>query len=345
MSEAVRRRCRDPLGDERSLRSSLLGMLRDRVPFAFHVWVLIDPETEVGTAPLATLPDQLMADLPGIIRRRYLTPVNRWDTMTTSVASLDRTTGGVRSESRLHREVLGPNGVGDVASLVFRDAYGCWGFLDLWRPADGESFSDREIGLLAEEIDVITDALRRCQARAFESPASDETPVGPAVLFLSPDLTVRGQTPETDAYLRAVLPTDADRRPVPAAAFNVAAALLANEEGRFDHPPVARVRATSGPWLTFRASRIEADLPPSERDIAVTIAATTPVERRSLFVRAHGLSPREVDVVALLTEGADTRTIARSLFVSEHTVQDHFTSIFDKTGARNRRTLLARLAR
>ncbi len=31
------------------------------------------------------------------------------------------------------------------------------------------------------------------------------------------------------------------------------------------------------------------------------------------------------------------------MFVSEHTVQDHLKSIFDKTGARNRRTLLARV--
>jgi DNA-binding CsgD family transcriptional regulator len=32
------------------------------------------------------------------------------------------------------------------------------------------------------------------------------------------------------------------------------------------------------------------------------------------------------------------------LFLSENTVQDHLKSIFAKTGTRNRRTLLARLA-
>jgi DNA-binding CsgD family transcriptional regulator len=32
------------------------------------------------------------------------------------------------------------------------------------------------------------------------------------------------------------------------------------------------------------------------------------------------------------------------MFVSEHTIQDHLKSIFDKTAVRNRRTLLARAA-
>ena len=124
----------------------------------------------------------------------------------------------------------------------------------------------------------------------------------------------------------------------------MAAALLAGEAGCFDHPAIARARASAGTWLTFHAARVDADRPPAERDIAVTITASTPSERRSLYVRDHGLSRRQIEVVDLLAEGADTRTIAGALFVSEHTVQDHLKSIFDKTGARNRRTLLRRIA-
>lgn len=342
MTEAIRRRCRDHLGDERSLRVALLADLRSRVPFEFHVWVLVDPETEVATAPLATVPDSLTAQLPGVIRRRYLTPLNRWDTMSAPVASLDRAAGGRRA-SRLHREVLDGGGVGDVASIVFRDGHGCWGFLDLWRSAGEPPFSHRELDVLAEDVDEVTAALRQCQARAFDDQVAVTAQAGPAVLFLSADLDVLGQTPETDAYLRALLPTDADRAPVPAGAFNVAAALLGAEAGLFDHPPVARTRPAGGTWLTFRAARIDDDRPAAGRDIAVTITASTPAERRSLYVRAHGLSHREIDVVELLAEGADTRKISGALFVSEHTVQDHLKSVFDKTGTRNRRTLLARL--
>jgi DNA-binding NarL/FixJ family response regulator len=42
-------------------------------------------------------------------------------------------------------------------------------------------------------------------------------------------------------------------------------------------------------------------------------------------------------------EGADTKAVAEALFVSQNTVQDHLKSIFDKTGTRNRRTLLTRV--
>ena len=100
----------------------------------------------------------------------------------------------------------------------------------------------------------------------------------------------------------------------------------------------------SGVWVTLRAARVDGAGPPAEQDIAVTIEPTSPAERRSLFARSHALSPRETELLDQLARGGDTRSIAEALFVSEHTVQDHLKSIFAKTGARNRRTLLSRIA-
>jgi DNA-binding CsgD family transcriptional regulator len=62
----------------------------------------------------------------------------------------------------------------------------------------------------------------------------------------------------------------------------------------------------------------------------------------TLFARAFGLSSRESELLTQLATGIDTRELARRMFLSEHTVQDHLKSIFAKTSARNRRTLLAR---
>ena len=74
----------------------------------------------------------------------------------------------------------------------------------------------------------------------------------------------------------------------------------------------------------------------------MTIELTPPPQRMTLFARAHGLSIRETELVRHLAGGADTRRIARQMFLSERTVQDHLKSIFSKTGARNRPGLLTR---
>ena len=344
MTEQVARRCRDYDGDERPLRIALVEDLRQRLPFRAHVWALVDPETEVATAPLATVPEPFMGQLPGVVRLRYLTTVNRWDRMDAPVASLYKVTDGDPAKSLLHREVLGPAGIGDIASIVFRDRFGIWSFLDLWRTDADDPFNDGELAKLAEDVAPITDALRRCLARSFDERSPTPDRPGPAVLFLSPELEVRGQTPETDGYLRALLPPDVDRQPVPAGAYNVAAALLAHEAGIHPHPPAARVRLVGGPWLTFRAARVDSHLPAAERDIAVTIELTSPAERRTLYARSHGLTTRETELLERLALGADTRTLAHELYLSEHTIQDHLKSIFDKTNTRNRRTLLSRIS-
>lgn len=74
----------------------------------------------------------------------------------------------------------------------------------------------------------------------------------------------------------------------------------------------------------------------------MTIEVTDPVSRADLLARACGLSTREREVFDHLVVGRDTAEVSRLMFVSPSTVQDHLKSVFDKTGVRNRRTLLAR---
>ncbi len=49
-----------------------------------------------------------------------------------------------------------------------------------------------------------------------------------------------------------------------------------------------------------------------------------------------GLSPREVEVLRLVTQGKSNREIAEELVISERTVANHLASIFNKTGVENR---------
>ena len=325
--------------DGRALRIELLDEIRAEIAFDAYVWLLTDPETCVGSAPLADVPS--LADIPTIIRVKYLTPVNRWTTLPSKAAvTLVEATTDEPDASLAWRDVLNGYGVSDVISTVFRDQYGCWAFLDLWR--HGGVFVEADRQVLLDLADVATSALRRSSMPSFEhSSGTLDRHSGPAVLLLSDDLELLTQTPQTDAYLRALLPTDAERSPVPAAAYNVAAQLLAQEAGVDTHPPSARVHLRDGLWVTLRAARID-KTSADAASIAVSIEPTPATERAALYSRVAGLSGRECELLTHLVAGADTHELAQRLYLSEHTVQDHLKSIFAKTGVNNRRVLVAR---
>lgn len=327
------------LDDGRALRAGLLAEMGRHVSFDAYAWLLTDPESEVGSDPLAEVP--CLPELPELIRLKYSTSINRWTHLAQPVARLHADTGGHPEQSLVWREMLAGYGVVDVASVVFRDRFGCWGFLDLWRIAPGRQFSTTDVHYLSTIAPVVTELLRRCQARTFDSSPSVELPHGPAVLVLSPGLRVKAQTAETETYLQALVPTEGSGRAVPAGAYNVGAQLLAHEAGVDSHPPRARVHLHEATWLSLRAARMHGT-DRAAADIAVTIEAASPPQRMDLFSRAHGLSPREAEVITALAKGSDTRQLAEELYVSQNTVQDHLKSIFAKTGTRNRRALMAR---
>ena len=338
--EAILRICHSS-ADARTLRLELLAAIGRVIGYDAYAWLITDPETSVGSSPLADVP--CLPQLPQLIRLKYLTAVNRWTGLPSGTASLSAATGGELSRSLLWRELLCQYDVTDIASSVYQDRFGCWGFLDMWRTRGAPPFRAADIEFLGHVAGPITTALRHSQARTFTPvTARERPPAGPVVLLLSPALNVRAQTPQTRRYLQALVPPDAaDQAPIPASAYNVAAQLLATEARVDDHPPHARVHLADGVWLTLRATRMGTAQPGPERDIAASIELAAPDDRASVFARAFGLSPRETELLRHLLAGASTRDVAQHLFVSENTVQDHLKSIFTKTTTRNRRTLVA----
>ncbi len=58
-----------------------------------------------------------------------------------------------------------------------------------------------------------------------------------------------------------------------------------------------------------------------------------------------GLTPREVEVLALLAEGASNKLVARRLGISVHTAKFHVGSLLDKLDATGRTDAVAHAAR
>ena len=311
--------------DDRILRRNVVEQLRGTVAFDAFAWLLTDPDTTVGTAPLAEVP--CLDRLNDAVALRYTSGL-RWTAGPPGVPYRP-----VRPGSEL-AHFLADYGRYDVVSIAFADRFGWWGFLDLWR--EGGQFSVGDCELISLLSGPVTTALRESRAATFHLGGSGlrEAPSGQAVLLLGSDLAVRRQTAEAESDLRALLPTEESRAPVPAAAYNVAAQLLAAEAGIDAHRPIARTTMAPGRWITVQAARLG-------EDIAVTIGPIEQRERWALFCRTHGLSNRETEVVVCLAEGNDTRAVAARLHLSEHTVQDHLKSAFVKTAVSSRRELLA----
>ena len=136
--------------DARNLRRQVLAVLHEVVEFDAYVWLLTDPVTAVGAAPLADVP--CMTELPALIKAKYATPVNRWTVLqlqTSPIGLLSDAVGGELARSRLWREMLSRYGIGDVASAAFADQFGCWGFLDLCRDDTREPFSGVDAEFIA----------------------------------------------------------------------------------------------------------------------------------------------------------------------------------------------------
>src|SRR5580693_7260794 len=223
--ERVVRIC-ESAADATTLRLRLLAEIRRAVRFDAYAWLLTDPETSVGSAPLADVP--CLPELPRLIALKYLTRINRWTSLQgTRAALLHEATGGDLSRSLLWRDLQSRYAVSDVASLVFRDRFGCWGFLDLWRSGAPARFGPDEAAFLGDIAEPVTAALRRSQASAFTSGGGTRARGrrGRVVLLLSPALAVLRQTPETREYLGFLFPPAEARPPIPASAYNVAAQL------------------------------------------------------------------------------------------------------------------------
>ena len=101
------------------------------------------------------------------------------------------------------------------------------------------------------------------------------------------------------------------------------------------------------PELADRLAALLADVPgvrlaaPGEAADAVLTLPETAIP----FEAETGLTPRELEVLALLAEGVSNKAIARRLGISVHTAKFHVGSLLDKLDANGRTDAVAHAAR
>lgn len=113
------------------------------------------------------------------------------------------------------------------------------------------------------------------------------------------------------------------------------------------HDPIRVVLAVGDSALADRLAALLADVPGLRlvgsgelADAALTLARAPASAEPDV-----GLTPRELDVLALLADGASNKTIARRLGISVHTAKFHVGSLIDKLDAVGRTDVVAHAAR
>src|SRR5258708_24995781 len=138
--DRITRICATAGTDDRSLRVAILNEIRPVVAFDAFVWLLTDPQTEVGCSPLADVP--CLPELPRLIMLKYLTPFNRWTRLQDPVARMHESSGGRLERSLVWSSLLSRTRVTDLPYVDLRRRQACCGFLDLWRINPPSPFAD-----------------------------------------------------------------------------------------------------------------------------------------------------------------------------------------------------------
>jgi DNA-binding CsgD family transcriptional regulator len=246
---------------------------------------------------------------------------------------------------------LGP--LGDFesgATMLFADAHANFGILMLLRTSELGPFTSSEISMLSLAVDTASEqlsALRLPSEPRFQSPASvgredephDTEDSEGAFYVLDSDLQIVLAWSAEDQRriaLTGLRTRLADR--LPAVLEETVRELIAGwrtdpvtQEAGIARPVpflVVRTQPMSGPTGLFIGVRIDRFQPPN--------SLTGPAAR-------FHITPRELQVLALLLDGAKLDEIARQLHITSSTVQDHIKNMVEKTESRNRTELIARV--
>ncbi len=338
--------------DPTTLRQRVTERMRRAVPYEGYVAFTMDPSSGLIThAIVKDMGDEskLRVFLEHVLFEDDILEFNWMVRNRLPVGLLSEATGGKLEHALRYRELIGPAGFGyELRGAFSTGSTELWGGLCLTREKGRPDFDAREVAFIRRVAPHLGAGLRAAtlQQELHDDQDSDDAA---GVLVLDRRGTVVQHNAAAERRLRELGDLGAGWREgegLPAPIWTVLGALkraLKPETDRdLNSDPYLRVRARSGRWLTLQASRTEPG-PNRPSESVVIIAPASPKEVLRLTAIGYGLSPREQEVVDLAVRGASTRQISQALYISEYTVKDHLSNIFEKVGVRGRRALVKQL--
>jgi DNA-binding CsgD family transcriptional regulator len=345
--ERARARCRQQLElladstlDIDSLRLEAIEHLRRAIGFDLWCSPLVDPDSLIPHRPVVSDALPFGARLPRfLVQDQSATEINSRAMLARSadhVSVLSAATGGDLASCNRWRECALPAGMGDELRAAVVDDHGCWGSFEALRGSDDPRFDAEDAHLMRDAAWILARCLRQASVSATDDGGVDAGQTG--VLLIDDDLQPQGFTQAAREWFELLKAREqAEHTPLPTHVYAVVGRLLAAEAGDDPkRPPRVRVRATDNRWAVIEAARMEG----AANAIAVSVHGASAEDILALVARAHGLTARERELVALVLEGLDTREIAERMFISPYTVKDHLKSVFEKLGVHSRRELV-----
>jgi DNA-binding CsgD family transcriptional regulator len=328
--------CRSGL-EPAALRAAVLPRLRRVVPVDALWWALADPATLLFTQAYR---EEIPAETgPYFVENEFLADdVNKWTDLAhdrDGARTLIGATEGDPSSSARYRDIFAPLGLEDELRVVLRSRGSVWGFMCLHRE-QGAAFSAAELAFTRRIAPHLAEGLRL--GLLVQDLELAQAADSPGLILLAADGSVVGTNTAADQWLDELNVSGTDGVPLEVHALTAKLRALDPSVG----VPQVRVRTRAGRWAILQASR----MPNQGQDtVAVIIQQAAADQVAPVVMSAYGLTQQEQKISGLVFHGLSTHAISEQLHITQHTVQDHLKSIFEKTGVRSRRELVATVLR
>ena len=304
-------------------------------------WYTLDPASLLITSHfhdgMPRIPAEWLAEEYYADDVNKLADVARSDT---GLCTLHEATGGDPSGSPRWQRNMQLGGDQELIARLRAKSGEVWGALGLYREPGQHSFDDADKHFLHVVAPHLAAGARR--ALLVGEATDPEGPGAPGLLILTDRWEIDSTTPGVERWLAELLDGDQVAGRLPSAVLSLAGRALraSAHPGQPGEVAVSRVLSRSGTWVILHGACLASTGP---RRVAIIVEPAHPARIYPLLMSAYGLTERERDVTRLILQGSSTTLIARQLVVSAHTVQQHLKSIFDKTGVRSRRDLVAKV--